>query len=170
MSATPAGQHSIEVATATDLPDLLSLMRAYCDFYRVAPSDRALLALSEALIADPEHEGVQLIARGQGGGPVGFATIFWSWSTTAASHIGIMHDLYVTPGARGLGLAERLIAACVERCAQRGASSLEWQTAPENLRAQAVYDRVGGVREAWINYAVTVPHGDAEGAEGREID
>ena len=40
-----------------DLDDLLPLMRAYCDFYEVAPSDEALLAMSRALIADPEREG-----------------------------------------------------------------------------------------------------------------
>jgi ribosomal protein S18 acetylase RimI-like enzyme len=147
-----------------DLADLAPLMRAYCDFYRAAPSDEALLGLSRALLGDPEREGLQLIARGDDGNAVGFATIFWSWSTTAAGRIGIMHDLYVSPGARGLGVAERLIRACVERCTDRGAVRLEWQTAPDNLRAQAVYDRVGGVREAWLSYAIEIPTGGNVGA------
>jgi ribosomal protein S18 acetylase RimI-like enzyme len=132
-------------------------MRAYCDFYRVAPSDHALLGLSRALIGDPEREGVQLIARDRERIAVGFATIFWSWSTTAGGRIGIMHDLYVSPERRGLGLAGRLIRACVERCAERRALSLDWQTAPDNLRAQAVYDRIGGVREQWLSYAIEIP-------------
>ena len=38
-----------------DLPELLPLMRSYCDFYRVSPSDEDLLALSRALIADPNR-------------------------------------------------------------------------------------------------------------------
>ena len=50
-----------------DLDALLPLMRGYCDFYEVAPSDEALLALSRALIADPEREGLQLIARAEDG-------------------------------------------------------------------------------------------------------
>ncbi len=65
---------TIAVAGEADLPDLLALMRAYCDFYAVTPGDDALLALSRALIADPEHEGVQLIARDSGGAALGFAT------------------------------------------------------------------------------------------------
>jgi GNAT superfamily N-acetyltransferase len=65
-----------------------------------------------------------------------------------------MNDLYVAPEARGSGLAERLIAACVERCSSRGASRLEWQTGPGNLRAQAVYDRVRGEREPWVVYTL----------------
>jgi GNAT superfamily N-acetyltransferase len=154
-SASSAG-YSIRTVAEADLADVVPLMRAYCDFYRVAPNDQALLGLSRALLGDPEREGLQLIARDADGRAVGFATIFWSWSTIAAGRIGIMHDLYVSPDARGLGVAERLIGASVERCAERGALSLEWQTAPDNLRAQAVYDRVGGVRGRWLSYAIAI--------------
>jgi RimJ/RimL family protein N-acetyltransferase len=31
---------------------------------------------------------------------------------------------------------------------------LEWQTALDNHRAQAVYDRVGGKREQWYDYSL----------------
>ena len=135
-----------------DLDELLPLMRAYCDFYEVAPSDEDLISLSRALIADPEREGLQLIAREPGGLGVGFATIFWSWSTSGASRIGVMNDLFVTEQARGQGLAEALIEACRAECARHGARRLTWQTAPDNARAQAVYDRVGATREQWVDY------------------
>ena len=138
----------------SDLDDLLPLMRAYCDFYEVAPSDEDLLALSRALIADPEREGVQLIARGDGGEPLGFATVFWSWTTTRAGRLAVMNDLFVTPDARGTGVAEALIEACAERARAHGAVSLEWQTALDNERAQKVYDRVGGERSRWLSYSL----------------
>jgi GNAT superfamily N-acetyltransferase len=158
--------HSIELVKEADLPDLLPLMRAYCEFYEAAPADAQLLTLARALLADPEHEGLQLIARDAKGRAVGFATVFWSWSTTAAGRIGVMNDLYIVPSARGRGLADRLIEVCAERCALRGAASLEWQTAPSNLRAQAVYDRVGGKREAWLNYTLEVSPERRAGGEG----
>jgi GNAT superfamily N-acetyltransferase len=145
------------VVTESDLGELLALMRAYCDFYATQPSDEALLELSRTLIADPAREGVQLIAREAGGQAVGFATIFWSWDTTEGARIGIMNDLYLAPAARGSGLADELIAACRERCADLGAVRLEWMTAPDNDRAQAVYDRVGGVRESWLIYTLPTP-------------
>jgi GNAT superfamily N-acetyltransferase len=148
---------SIAIVTEADLPDLLPLMRAYCDFYGTKPADEALLELARALLAGPEHEGLQLLARDERGVATGFATIFWSWSTTTASRIGVMNDLFVVPAARGSGLADRLIDACLERCAARGAARLEWQTAPDNHRAQAVYDRVGGIRERWLDYGIEVP-------------
>jgi len=130
-------------------------MRDYCDFYEVDPSDDALLAMSRELIADPAREGLQLIAR-EGARAVGFATIFWTWSTLSASRIGVMNDLFVAKDARGGGLADALIAECVERCRNRGATSLGWQTAKDNHRAQAVYERVGGERSEWLDYSIDV--------------
>lgn len=138
-----------------DLPDLLPLLRGYCDFYEVSPSDDELLTLARALIADPERDGVQLLAR-EGGEAVGFATIYWSWATTIASRIGVMNDLFVAPAARGSGAAEQLIDACVDECRTHGAAELTWQTAPDNERAQRVYDRVGGTRSQWVDYSLSV--------------
>ena len=135
-----------------DLGDVLPIARAYCDFYDVAPTDEDLLALSRALIADPEGEGVQFLARDDSGAAVGFATVFWLWSTLSASRIGLMNDLFVAPDARGGGAAEALIERCREACRERGAARLTWQTAKDNLRARALYDRVGGTREEWLDY------------------
>jgi GNAT superfamily N-acetyltransferase len=145
---------AIELVTEADLLDLLPLMRAYCDFYEVAPRDNDLLAMSRALIEDPEREGVQLIARDDTNSAIGFATIFWSWSTLSASRIGVMNDLFVAPEARGGGVARALIAACRERCRERGASSLTWQTARDNARAQALYDGIGARRAEWLDYSL----------------
>jgi GNAT superfamily N-acetyltransferase len=148
--------HTLHTVGEGDLDQLLPLMRAYCEFYRVAPTDEDLMAMARELIADPEHEGVQVIARDDDGRAVGFATIFWTWSTLSARRLGIMNDLFVAPEARGSGLAEALIAECAERCRARGATVLGWQTAKDNLRAQAVYERVGASREEWVDYSLTV--------------
>jgi GNAT superfamily N-acetyltransferase len=150
---------AIAAAGEADLADLLPLMRAYCDFYAVQPPDEALLAMSRALIADPEREGVQLIARGTDRDALGFATVFWTWSTTRAARIGVMNDLFVAPEARGSGggrVGEALIGACAERCRAHGAVSLTWQTALDNERAQALYDRVGARRSQWLDYDLAV--------------
>jgi GNAT superfamily N-acetyltransferase len=143
---------TIDLVTEADLDELLPLMRGYCEFYEVDPPDEDLLAMSRALLADHELEGLQLLARDDDGKAVGFATIFWTWSTSSAARVGTMNDLYVDPDARGGGYADALIRACVDRCRQRRAVRLEWQTALDNHRAQKVYDRVGGTRESWYDY------------------
>ena len=142
--------------TTADLPELLPLVRAYCDFYEVAPTDDALLAVSRALIADPDREGLQLLARAGSGEAVGFATVYWSWDTLIAARTGIMHDLFVVPSARGTGVADLLIGACVDECRRHGAAKLAWQTAPDNVRAQRVYQRVGAARDEWVDYSLGV--------------
>jgi GNAT superfamily N-acetyltransferase len=144
----------IEAVTQADLDELLPLMRAYCDFYEAVPPDDALIDMALTLLDDPELEGVQLIARDDDGRALGFATIFWSWSTTRAARIGVMNDLFVHEDGRGGGIAAALIEACADRARERGAVSLQWQTAKGNHRAQAVYERQGAKREEWFDYSL----------------
>jgi len=132
-------------------------MRGYCEFYEVAPSDADLLAMSRALIESPEREGFQVIARDELGAAVGFATVFWNWSTLSARRDALMNDLFVALEARGTGLAEALIGECAQLAREQGGRELDWQTAKDNLRAQAVYDRVGGKRdERWLSYSLDI--------------
>jgi GNAT superfamily N-acetyltransferase len=147
---------TIERVSKQTLDELLPLLRAYCDFYEASPSDAELLALSHALIADPDREGVQLLARDETSAAVGFATVYWSWATTDAERIGVMNDLFVAAEARGSGAAEGLIEACRAECARHGAGRLTWQTAPDNLRAQKVYERMGATEEHWVDYWLSV--------------
>ena len=67
-----------------------------------------------------------------------------------------MNDLFVAPAARGTGAAEALIERCAEECRRRGAAQLTWQTAPDNDRAQRVYERVGAERSQWVDYSLDV--------------
>lgn len=142
---------TISAVTRDDLPELAPLMRAYCDFYRVHPSDEALRALSTALLDRPD-EGVQLLARDDAETPVGFATIYWTWQTLYAARVGVLNDLYVTPDSRGGGTGRALIARCRQLCAERGAAKLVWETAPDNVVAQRLYDGIGAEKSTWLTY------------------
>jgi GNAT superfamily N-acetyltransferase len=147
-------QMSVDISIVSDesqVQRLLPLARAYCDFYHSAPSDDALLSMMRTLIADPTHEGTQFLAS-DAGSDVGFATLYWSWETTISSRVGVMNDLFVSPESRGRGVSSALIDACVQRCREHGASRMIWQTAPDNVRAQAVYDHIGATRETWVDY------------------
>jgi GNAT superfamily N-acetyltransferase len=63
-----------------------------------------------------------------------------------------MEDLYVTPRARGTGVADRLIEACAARAREAGVSYMTWLTATDNRRAQAVYARTGAGAGAFLEY------------------
>ena len=145
---------AVSLVGEADLDELLPLMRAYSDFYEVTPTDEALLTLSRALIADPRCEGQQFLGRDGDGRAIGFATVYWLWSTTSATRIGLMNDLFVAPEARGSARSAPPPRRCREACREHGASKLTWQTAKDNGRAQAVYDRIGGERSEWLDYSL----------------
>jgi GNAT superfamily N-acetyltransferase len=152
---------TIDTVVSADLPELMPMLRAYCDFYRVDPSDDRLRALVTALIDNPS-QGLQLIARdGDGaaaaatsdkGTPLGFATIYWTWQTLYAARVGVLNDLFVIPASRGSGTGRALIERCRELCADRGAEKLVWETAPDNATAQRLYDGIGAEKSTWLTY------------------
>lgn len=144
---------TIEPVSVVDLPLLLPLVRAYCDFYGVAPRDDRLIALSRALIDEP-GQGVQLLARDADGAAVGFATVYWTWQTLDAGRIGVMNDLYVVPEMRGHAVGGRLIEHCRGLCRKRGAAKLAWETAPDNDTAQRLYDSTGAESSTWLTYEI----------------
>lgn len=147
---------TIARVTAGDLPELMPLMWGYCEFYEASPSEQALETLCAELLAHPDTAGIQLIARTQDGIAVGFATLYWTYSTLSAGPIGLMNDLYVAPAVRGSGVGRSLIEACTVECAQQGVIALEWETAPDNARAQALYDGTGAARQEWVAYSLPV--------------
>jgi GNAT superfamily N-acetyltransferase len=140
----------IRPAGLGEVEELLPLMRAYCDFYEVNPADEGLLEMARALIADPEQGS--LYVASENGRLIGFAALGWKWASTRGARIGVMEDLFVDQAARGKGVADALIERCAERCREHGAPVLEWVTAPDNRRAQAVYDRMGAEASSWLEY------------------
>jgi GNAT superfamily N-acetyltransferase len=143
----------IRAATASDLPALLPLLRGYCDFYRANPSDEGLERMAGAIIAAPEEEAFLLVATGDDWGElVGFAACGWKWSSLRAARIVVLEDLFVAERARGGGFGDALIEATADVAKRHRAPAVTWLTAPDNRRAQAVYNRVGGRSKPFLEY------------------
>ena len=53
---------------------------------------------------------------------------------------------------RGKGIADALIEVCAQRCRELGMPALQWLTAPDNRRAQKVYDRTGAAADTYLEY------------------
>lgn len=141
----------IREARLDDLPHLLPLLRAYCDFYESDPSDAGLEAMARDVIDLPDDRAFLLVAD-VGDEVVGFALCCWKWSSLRGARIVFLDDLFVHPDTRGEGHADALIAACAAIGREGGAPAMEWLTAASNHRAQAVYGRVGGKAEELFEY------------------
>lgn len=143
---------TIRDATADDLPALLGLVLAYCDFYEMSPPAEGVEAVCRARIDDPDRHGPLLVAAGEDGDLTGFAALSWKESHLHGGTVAYLYDLFVAEGARGAGNADALIEACAERARGRGCVAMDWLTAPDNARARAVYDRIGAEPEPQIEY------------------
>jgi GNAT superfamily N-acetyltransferase len=142
----------VRSAVESDIPDLLPLLRGYCDFYRASPSDDGLMTMAKALIEAPDSDGMLLVARAGDGIPVGFAAVSWKWSSLRGARVAVLEDLFVAPETRGQGAGSALIRACAERAAELGAVALTWLTAPDNRRARSVYEQAGATGATFIEY------------------
>jgi GNAT superfamily N-acetyltransferase len=140
----------IRPARTDEIEEMLPLIRAYCEFYEAEPRDQGLRVMFRTLITD-SSQGAVFIARDDGRA-VGFATLDWKWSSLKAARMGYLEDLFVDPEARGKGIADALIEACANRCRELGMPAMAWQTAPDNHRAQQVYNRTGAEFDPYLEY------------------
>jgi GNAT superfamily N-acetyltransferase len=140
----------VRPAREDEIDELMPLMRAYCEFYESTPTDEGVIEMLRTLITDPA-QGAVFIAR-DGAQAVGVATLDWKWSSLKGARIGYLEDLFVDPDARGGGIADALIEICADRCRELGMPAMEWATAPDNHRAQKVYNRTGASGETLLEY------------------
>jgi len=139
--------------TGADREALLRLMDGYIvDFYHSPRPPRERLEALADLLAEG-REGTQLVAEVDGE-LVGFATLYFTWSTLRAERISILNDLYLDGAARGTGAAAALFQAARSLSRERGCAEMEWQTAADNHRAQAFYAKMGGERGDWVSYSI----------------
>lgn len=142
---------AIRRSTVAHLPALLPLLRGYSTFYRASGDDDDLLRMAEAFCGDSPG-GMQLLARSDDGTLAGYATVLWSWDTTTGTRLAVMEDLFVTQEARGEGVGRALLEACASLARERGCPALAWETAPDNVTAQRLYDATGAQRSSWFGY------------------
>ncbi|WP_088104192.1 GNAT family N-acetyltransferase [Halalkalibacter urbisdiaboli] len=143
----------IKTVEQEDVNELTHLMYQYIvDFYkRPKPPIEKLHRLIETLLK--KEQGIQFIAK-QEGKLVGFATLYFSFSTTKADKITIMNDLFVIENARGTGVAQELFNACETFTKENGYAYMAWVTATDNKRAQRFYEKMGGSVGNWLNYSI----------------
>ncbi|HEX6204834.1 MAG TPA: GNAT family N-acetyltransferase [Solirubrobacterales bacterium] len=147
----------IEIAPVPveEFEELLPLIAAYQRFYEVAEvDDERNRAFFRRFIA-PSEDGLLLGARREGV-LVGYACLYWHFSSLEATECVLMNDLYVSEDARGEGVGRALIEATADVARERGVPFVEWSTAPDNTTAQRLYDSTGAKRSEWFSYELRV--------------
>jgi GNAT superfamily N-acetyltransferase len=135
-----------------ELEALLPLIAAYQRFYEVEQIDIDRNRSFFRRFLAPSEDGMLLAAREEGGAILGYACLYWHFSSLQAVETVLMNDLYVTAEARGRGVGRALIEAAAAVATERGAPWLEWATAPDNHTAQRLYDSLTGEKSTWLEY------------------
>lgn len=130
---------------------LLPLIAAYQRFYEVDEVDEERNRAFFRRFLAPSDDGILLGARGDGE-LIGYACLYWHFSSLAAVETVLMNDLFVSAQERGRGVGRALIEASADAARERGAAHLEWATAPSNATAQRLYDSTGAARSEWVEY------------------
>jgi len=145
-------EFEIAPLAAGELEELLPLIAAYQRFYEVERPDDARNRAFFARFVEPSDDGLLLRAREDGGPILGYACLYWTFSSLDAAESVLMNDLFVVEDARGRGVGRALLEASAAVARERGAPQLEWSTAPDNRTAQRLYDRTGAKRSEWVSY------------------
>ena len=141
----------ISPVSDSEFEALLPLIAAYQRFYEVEEVDEERNRAFFRRFLPPSEVGMLIGAR-DGGRLVGYACLYWHFSSTQAKETVLMNDLYVDASVRGRGVGRALIEASADVARERGAAYLEWSTAPDNHTAQRLYDSTGAERSEWVSY------------------
>jgi GNAT superfamily N-acetyltransferase len=135
---------------------LLPLIAAYQAFYDVDDIDTDRNRSFVRRFLAPSEDGELLAARDESGAILGYACLYWHFSSTRAVQTVLMNDLFVLPEARGRGVGRALIEGSRQVARLRGAGWLEWATAPDNHTAQRLYDSMTPEKSIWLEYELDV--------------
>lgn len=142
---------SVRPIEGADAAAWRSLFVAYGRFYETDFADDVLDSVWSRLL---EHgSGIDGLVAEVDGAVVGIAHYRSHPDTFSTGRDWYLDDLFVDPGARGLGVATALIARLTDLARAAGPGTLRWITAPDNARAQRLYDRVA-TRTGWVTYEV----------------
>jgi GNAT superfamily N-acetyltransferase len=85
--------------------------------------------------------------------PVGLVTYYWCYATFRAARRLYLEDFLVLPAARGQGYGAAMLKHLAAKAAQAGAARLEWEVLDWNVRAIALYQRIGAqTHDGWTSY------------------
>ncbi|MDH4582760.1 GNAT family N-acetyltransferase [Pseudomonas sp. BN415] len=146
----------VYAATFSDLDDLSRLFSGYLEFYQVPRPLAEVRAFLEQRL--DRADSTLLIARGVDGAPLGFTQLYPFLSSLALAPAWLLSDLYVVPTARRQGVGEDLMNAARAHAVAAGACGIQLETAKTNLAGQALYERLGYVRDEvfytyWLSLA-----------------
>jgi GNAT superfamily N-acetyltransferase len=147
----------VRLATATDAPALLPLMRGLAEYEGYA--DR--FVITEAILVEQGFRSAlpdfECLVADTGDGTIAGMLVFYLIPFTfSARPTFFIKELFVAPVNRGSGVGEQLMRAASAESLRRGCGLIKWQVARWNSGAIRFYERLGASPDPeWVDYALS---------------
>jgi GNAT superfamily N-acetyltransferase len=141
----------VEPISPQQLETLLPMIAAYQRFYEVGEIDENRNRAFFSRFLAPSEDGL-LLGAWRDEELVGYACLYWHFTSLVPAETVLLNDLYVAESRRGEGTGRALIEASAKVTRERGAHHLEWATQPDNEAARRLYDSTGAEQSEWIEY------------------
>jgi GNAT superfamily N-acetyltransferase len=132
----------IRLATPTDIPAIVHLIRALADYEKLSHQ----VVVDEARLREhlfgPRPYAEVLLAE-EGGQVVGYAIVFHTYSTFLGRPSLYLEDLFVLPEQRGRGHGKALLARLARLALERDCGRFEWMVLDWNTPAIQFYESLG---------------------------
>ncbi|UTR06785.1 GNAT family N-acetyltransferase [Alkalihalobacillus sp. LMS6] len=131
-------------ATKDDLTGVSLLFNQYRMFYNQLDDMNG----AKSYIRERLQQGDSIIfVMKEGDTYLGFTQLYPTFSSISMKKAWILNDLYVHEEARGKGVAESLLNRAKAFALETEAVSIALSTAPDNLPAQQLYEKIGYERD-----------------------
>lgn len=133
----------VELATVSDLDDLLELTR---EFYRgeKLPYDEPVLRRAYATLWSEPLHGAAWLAR-EGGELAGYGVLACGFSLEYGGRDAFVDELYVRPAGRDRGIGSGILDAMEAECRRQGIHALHLEVDHDNPDGRRLYFRRGFV-------------------------
>ncbi|ABV85994.1 GNAT family N-acetyltransferase [Shewanella pealeana] len=146
---------SIKNISIKELEDLVLLFDQYMVFYNQGSApEKYRKYLSERL---QNGDATVFISYSCENNPVGFVLNYHTFSSVSLGKIIILNDLFVTESHRKQGVANSLIDCAIDLAKRTGSVRVDLGTAKDNLKAQALYEKIGFVKDTeYFSYSFSL--------------
>jgi GNAT superfamily N-acetyltransferase len=148
----------VERTSLENFENLLPLISAYQKFFEIEVDEEKNRLFFRQFV-DDDTRGIQYLAS-ISGQVVGFATVYFTFSSSRAEKVAVFNDLYVVPERRLTIVAANLIKeALKEVFLVRGYRLLRAETRHGNVRALSLYEKllkrssgIKGMTTSWYHF------------------
>lgn len=147
----------VRLATASDVPALLPLMRGLAEYEGYA--DRFAVTETTLLEQGFRHSppDFECLVADMGDGVLSGMLVFYLIPFTFSARPTLfVKELYVAAEMRGTGVGEQLMRGAAAESVRRGCGLMKWQVARWNSGAARFYERLGATPDPeWVDYALS---------------